>query len=47
LYTSRRDKCRLIRRNKVMKQTFKTISQDFGDDLVDNITETNRPKMTD
>jgi hypothetical protein len=22
-----------------MKQTFKTISQDFGDDLVDNITE--------
>lgn len=39
MYVPRRGKSRLIRKNKVMEQTFEPIREDFGDNLVNDIVE--------
>jgi hypothetical protein len=42
LNVSRRNKSRLIWRNKVMKQPFEPVCQNFRDDLIDDIAQANR-----
>jgi hypothetical protein len=47
LNTLGRDKGRLVGRNKIMKTTFEPISQNFGDNFVDNVAKVDGSKMID
>jgi hypothetical protein len=47
LNVSRRDKCRLHRRDDFGKQGFQSVGQNFCDKFVDNVAQTDWSKVMD